>query len=1129
MNQSLVLFLYSFVLFLQPCFGQCPQNLLLNAGFENGFTGTPVQIGWSITVPGISISTDATSGTRAAQFCNNPNGIRLFQMVSVLPNTDYIFEAKVKGGSPSGQCLMFLKFMDAGFTPLLTEYIQITMENNYKLRSGMKKSPAGATRLEVGFLNYTPTCLLIDETCLRASSVPVPCAITAQANDIVCNNAGTPNVATDDYFQCKITVNKSSGCNLGNTWTATGGNTGNYGTAATSANFLISAGNPTLQITDAGSPSTFTFLTIQAPSTCSTPTGGNCDRNLLTNPGFEQQLNGWVGVGVSIKSESSAGSNSLKICTGQSIRQTVALGPDKAISLQFKAKRDDPAAKVLAYVKFLNSSWFPLQTEYKDVTPTNNFTNYTTTVTGPNDAVWVEIGFLNSNLGCSLLDEVCLSTAAANLCSPDTQPPVFSSCPSNQSILTGGTSATATWVAPVATDACGPGVNVVGSQVSGAAFAVGATTVTYTATDAALNSAICSFIINVQSIGNPGGTCGFLRAYPASTPFGSDIKAIETSNGQYQVWGLQGIANNGANVATLITEPNGNALYVGQNTPVLLPGTQAFWGPDSSLVYAAPVGVNTVFLTRINQSGTAFWQSNIPFTPLFGQTATGLQVAQVLTLPDGYLVIGTAISSPFFGSSFLNTSRFLIKTDQKGIKVWQTNQPWVFSEFGNYAREVIRSNDGSFYLRSVLQQNFFSIEKFNPSGNLVWTASGGRLTYPGEPVLMAAASDDSGVFVTTQTNAIITKYNASNGFLLWSQFIGTLFSQQNIQISCILPTSDAALLVSYQFTNQVGLPENAFSKITGAGAAVWTRPFAAQYITQPVYQLANGGFLLAGNAGASRVLVRTTPEGIILPDCGTGGGGGGSNQPDLELTMFASRTTVPKWSTVTVTVRVKNNGQAAVQNALIRLGQCSNTGYTFQNTNKLVYAATPSQPASKGSYNYYGQEWTLSQLAAGETADLQIELYTLAATNYTLMAWTAAQSPADADSQPSTPPFLTLGSNCVASQDDEALVRFGASLLMSSRPNTQENTVDPLENWLIYPNPATDFITIESGVERKTKIYFSIMSPLGITEKAWSEEVEPQQQISVSTEGLQSGTYFLRIVPEGMRATTKKVSLANRL
>ncbi len=80
----------------------------------------------------------------------------------------------------------------------------------------------------------------------------------------------------------------------------------------------------------------------------------------------------------------------------------------------------------------------------------------------------------------------------------DTTPPTITNIPANITVYTPANSnkAVATWIAPSATDAIGV-ASFTSSIASGTAFALGVTTVTYTAKDAAGNTSTASFIVTV--------------------------------------------------------------------------------------------------------------------------------------------------------------------------------------------------------------------------------------------------------------------------------------------------------------------------------------------------------------------------------------------------------------------------------------------------------------------------------------------------------------------------------------------------------------------------------------------------------------------------------------------------------
>ena len=104
-------------------------------------------------------------------------------------------------------------------------------------------------------------------------------------------------------------------------------------------------------------------------------------------------------------------------------------------------------------------------------------------------------------------EQIVACGAVGNSCDNDTQAPVFNTCPQNITITTFGTTGTATWSIPIATDNCSATVSLTGNYLSGASFPIGNTTITYTAADAKNNKATCSFVVTVmQQTGGGGGS-----------------------------------------------------------------------------------------------------------------------------------------------------------------------------------------------------------------------------------------------------------------------------------------------------------------------------------------------------------------------------------------------------------------------------------------------------------------------------------------------------------------------------------------------------------------------------------------------------------------------------------------------
>ena len=92
----------------------------------------------------------------------------------------------------------------------------------------------------------------------------------------------------------------------------------------------------------------------------------------------------------------------------------------------------------------------------------------------------------------------------------DVTPPTIAGCPGNVTVYTGPGRPTcdqmATWTVPTATDNCAV-ISFTSTHSPGAAFPVGTTTVTYTARDAAGNTASCSFTVTVIDNTPPTISC----------------------------------------------------------------------------------------------------------------------------------------------------------------------------------------------------------------------------------------------------------------------------------------------------------------------------------------------------------------------------------------------------------------------------------------------------------------------------------------------------------------------------------------------------------------------------------------------------------------------------------------------
>jgi|GEM_PF-1569465 len=116
----------------------------------------------------------------------------------------------------------------------------------------------------------------------------------------------------------------------------------------------------------------------------------------------------------------------------------------------------------------------------------------------------------NNTSTCSFL-----ITVGADPCPGDVTAPAVSGCPANISLLTTGTSATATWTAPTATDNCAP-VTVNATHTSGSTFPLGVTPVTYQFSDKKGNKSTCNFTVTVQNSCSADNVAPVITGCPAN-------------------------------------------------------------------------------------------------------------------------------------------------------------------------------------------------------------------------------------------------------------------------------------------------------------------------------------------------------------------------------------------------------------------------------------------------------------------------------------------------------------------------------------------------------------------------------------------------------------------------------------
>jgi hypothetical protein len=267
---------------------------------------------------------------------------------------------------------------------------------------------------------------------------------------------------------------------------------------------------------------------------------------------------------------------------------------------------------------------------------------------GVTTVVWTVTDIHNNTATCSMTVTVMDSEAPAL------------ACPTNLTLTTtsGVCTAVATWATPVPTDNCTASGSIVlaSSHTSGSTFALGTTTVTYTATDAAGNSSTCSFIVTVTDATAPVFTAGCDAVFTGNTVNGvcyGDIAVTPPT------------VTDGCGVHSLTNSYNGSSLASG------------FY----------PVGTTTVVWTATDEAGnTATCSQTVTVTDIQAPTINcpasivanndlGLCSATV-TIPAPYTADNCGVAS--VSNSFNNTA------DASGVyPVGVTTVVWTVTDIHN--------------------------------------------------------------------------------------------------------------------------------------------------------------------------------------------------------------------------------------------------------------------------------------------------------------------------------------------------------------------------------------------------------------------------------------------------------------
>ena len=168
---------------------------------------------------------------------------------------------------------------------------------------------------------------------------------------------------------------------------------------------------------------------------------------------------------------------------------------------------------------------------------------------------------INGNLG-----KCTFNVTVNNACLSDTVAPVINNCPVNFSVAsTNGTTAIGTWSNPSATDNCSA-ATLVSNFLSGATFAVGITTVSYSAFDLRGNRSLpsCNFTVTVTANINPCTNDTQAPSFGTTCPVNITVTAATGATSVTANWTVPTATDNCTNPPTVTaSNPPGSSFPLG--------------------------------------------------------------------------------------------------------------------------------------------------------------------------------------------------------------------------------------------------------------------------------------------------------------------------------------------------------------------------------------------------------------------------------------------------------------------------------------------------------------------------------------------------------------------------------------
>ncbi len=223
----------------------------------------------------------------------------------------------------------------------------------------------------------------------------------------------------------------------------------------------------------------------------------------------------------------------------------------------------------------------------------------------------------------------------------------------------------------------------------------------------------------------------------------------------------------------------------------------------------------------------------------------------------------------------------------------------------------------------------------------------------------------------------------------------------------------------------------------------------------------------------------------------TGGGnnGGGGNGIDLDVSITTASPTYSIYNYVDYTVTINNTGTENATGVVL----------SFPFPDGFVHS---SFTRTQGSFDTWLQEWNVGDIAAGSTAILEVQLFTLVSgQTVSLLTQIKAADQNDVDSSPNN------NSGSTPNEDDEA----SATVSSSSNRGVATIQVDQSKSILvhdIFPNPADQWLKFDISAKENDAIAFGLYDAMGRLVKNIDLDIsEGHNGVVIDINDLPSGMY----------------------